>query len=44
MTTSLASQRNSAYDSPALDRMYTTSAQRSYTANVSAEYESITQK
>ena len=44
MTTSLASQRNSAHDSPALDRMYTTSAQRSYTANVSAEYESITQK
>jgi uncharacterized protein YegL len=44
MTTSLASQRNSAHNSPALDRMYTTSAQRSYTANVSAEYESITQK
>jgi uncharacterized protein YegL len=44
VTTSLASQRNSAFDSPALDRMYTTSAQRSYTANVSAEYESITQK
>ena len=44
MTTSLASQRNSAFDSPALDTMYTTSAQRSYTANVSAEYESITQK
>ena len=44
ITTSLASQRNSALDSPALDRMYTTSAQRSNTANMTAEYDSIRQK
>ena len=44
ITTSLTSQRNSAHDSPALVRMYTTSAQRVCTANISAEYESITQK
>ena len=44
VTTSLASQRNSALDSPALDRMYTTSAQRSNTANMTAEYDSIRQK
>jgi len=44
VTTSLASQRNSALDSPALDRMYTTSAQRSNTANMTVEYDSIRQK
>ena len=44
VTTSLASQRNSALDSPALDRMYTTSAQRSNTANMTLEYDSIRQK
>lgn len=44
ITTSLASQRNSALDSPELDRMYTTSAQRTNTANMTAEYDSIKQK
>ena len=44
ITTSLASQRNSALDSPELDRMYTTSSQRTNTANMTAEYDSIRQK
>lgn len=44
VTTSLVAQRNSALNSPALERMYTTSAQRSYTAHVTAEYDNITQK
>lgn len=41
MTTSLATQRNSAHDSPALERLYTSSAMRSQTANMTAEYDSI---
>ena len=41
MTTSLATQRNSAHDSPVLERLYTTSAMRSQTAHVTAEYASI---
>jgi uncharacterized protein YegL len=41
MTTSLATQRNSAFDSPVLERLYTTSAMRSQTAHVTAEYDSI---
>jgi Mg-chelatase subunit ChlD len=43
ITTSLATQRNSAFDSPALDRLYTTSAMRSQTLQVTAEYDSILQ-
>jgi hypothetical protein len=43
ITTSLASQRNSAFDSPALERLYTTSAMRSQTIQVTAEYDSILQ-
>jgi hypothetical protein len=41
VTTSLATQRNSAHDSPALERLYTSSAMRSQTANMTAEYDSI---
>jgi uncharacterized protein YegL len=44
MTTSLAVQRNSAFDSPVLERLYTTSAMRSQTANVTAEYEYVVKK
>jgi hypothetical protein len=43
ITTSLASQRNSAFDSPALEQLYTTSAMRSQTIQVTAEYDSILQ-
>jgi hypothetical protein len=43
ITTSLATQRNSAFDSPALDRLYTTSVMRSQTAQITAEYDSILQ-
>jgi hypothetical protein len=43
ITTSLATQRNSAFDSPALERLYTTSAMRSQTIQVTAEYDSILQ-
>jgi uncharacterized protein YegL len=44
VTTSLVTQRNSSQNSPALERMYTTSAQRSNTANMTAEYDNLIQK
>jgi uncharacterized protein YegL len=44
ITTSLVAQRNSTHNSPALERMYTTSTQRSYTAHLSAEYDNIGEK
>ena len=44
VTTSLVTQRNSAFNSPALERMYTTSAQRSNTANMTTEYDNIIQQ
>jgi hypothetical protein len=44
VTTSLITQRNSSQNSPALERMYTTSAQRSNTANMTAEYDNLNQK
>jgi hypothetical protein len=44
VTTSLVAQRNSAFNSPELERMYTTSAQRSFSLHLTAEYDNINEK